>query len=204
MITDQRKEKFRRVAAARQEMTVILENVHDPHNIGAVLRSCDAVGIQEIYVLYTDPKLYNSRSQRFNTTSTGVKKWMQVHVFDNVHDCFDAVEKKYDQVFATHLDEEAVGLYELDMTQKVALLFGNEHEGITPESLSRADKNFIIPQVGMVQSLNISVACAVSIYEAQRQRKEKGMYSEVISEGDALREGYFSHYISTHKQSYRK
>ena len=81
MTTQNRRSKFERVAARRQEMTVVLENVHDPHNIGAVLRSCDAVGIDEIFVLYTEDHLDFERLEKIGTSATGVKKWMKINCF---------------------------------------------------------------------------------------------------------------------------
>ena len=92
--------------------------------------------------------------------------------------CFAHVRKNYDKIYSTHLEEQPTSLYELDLTQSVALMFGNEKDGLSKLSLSYSDGNFIIPQMGMVQSLNISVACAVSIYEALRQREVAGMYTD--------------------------
>jgi len=86
------------------------------------------------------------------------------------------IKKTYDKIYSTHLAEDSVSLYELDLSQSVALLFGNESSGLTKEALSYSDGNFIIPQMGLVQSLNISVAAAVSIYEGMRQRNLNGMY----------------------------
>ncbi|TAJ63421.1 MAG: RNA methyltransferase, partial [Chitinophagaceae bacterium] len=76
----------------------------------------------------------------------------------------------------THLSTDAVGLYEIDFTQPTALVFGNEHDGVSEEFRNMADGNFVIPQMGIIQSLNISVACAVSIYEAFRQKTVAGHY----------------------------
>ena len=180
VITDRRLAKFARVAAARQQMSVIIENVHDPHNIGAVMRTCDSVGIQELYILYTEGHLDEDRLDHVQGSATGVRKWLNVYMFRDVDACFAAVRKKYDTVLATHLDHEAKSLYELQLTGKVALLFGNEHAGLSDAALSHSDGNFIIPQMGLVQSLNISVACAVTIYEALRQRNLKGMYDENV------------------------
>ena len=87
------------------------------------------------------------------------------------------MKSKYDKIYSTHLSKDAVSIYDLELTQSVALLFGNEHEGCTEEALSYSDGNFIIPQYGMVRSLNISVACAISLYEAQRQRLKAGRYN---------------------------
>lgn len=177
MITDTRLQKFARVASQRQQMTVIIENVHDRHNIGAVMRTCDSVGIQEIYVLYTHAHLTEKHLNDVKSTSTGARKWLDIHFFDNNEACFKAVKQKYDTILATHLDEEGQSLYQQNLTGNVALLFGNEHAGITKEALAYADGNYIIPQYGMVGSLNISVACAISLYEAARQRTAAGLYT---------------------------
>jgi tRNA (guanosine-2'-O-)-methyltransferase len=95
-----------------------------------------------------------------------------------VADCFAALRKNYNKIFTTHLSSDAVSLYELDFTDSVALVFGNEHDGVSEETIAMSDGNFIIPQLGFIQSLNISVACAVSIYEAHRQKMAAGHYLE--------------------------
>ncbi len=199
-MTPERQEKFEKVVAQRQlNLTVILENVHDPHNIGAVLRSCDSVGIREIFVLYTDEKLTEENLKVGKKSSSGARKWVDVHYFKDVEKCFEEVKKQYKNVFCTHLSHDAKGLYEMDLTQSVALLFGNEHAGVSEEVLKKCDGNFMIPQMGMVKSLNISVACAVSIYEAARQRIEKGIY-ETIHPGDEIpKEELLKEYIKRHE-----
>lgn len=202
MISDRRKEKLEQVAAARQNMTVIFENVHDPHNIGAVIRSCDAVGIQEVYVLYTEEHLKSARLEQLGTTSTGVKKWMNIHIYRDVKECMQAVRKNYDLILATHLNKDAKDLHELNLTQNVAFLFGNEHDGLSEEALEHADGNFIIPQYGMVQSLNISVACAVTLYEALRQRKASGLYKTSLENADPRNQNIYEHFINKHKAAY--
>lgn len=175
----ERLDKFRKVVAGRQpNLTVILENVHDVHNIGAVLRSCDSVGIREIFVLYTEAHLKAEDKQLGKRTSAGTRKWIDVHLFHNVEACFKAVRAKYDQVLGTHLDADSKNLYDLDLSSSVALLFGNERDGISEAALKHCDGNFIIPQAGMAQSLNISVACAVTLYEAYRQRRTRGYYDD--------------------------
>lgn len=179
-MTEERLEKFKIATKRRQSnLTVILENVHDPHNLGAVLRSCDSVGIKEIFVLYTDPSLSGRKQIKLNKrTSSGARRWVDVHLYADVEACFAHVRKNYDKIYSTHLEEQPTSLYELDLTQSVALMFGNEKDGLSELSLAYSDGNFIIPQMGMVQSLNISVACAVSIYEALRQREVAGMYTD--------------------------
>lgn len=204
MITDRRLAKLERVAAYRQNMTVILENVHDHHNIGAVMRSCDAIGIQEVYVLTTDPRIQKANSEMLKPTSTGVRKWLNVHYFEDTALCFEHVKNNYDTVLATHIDSESNSLYDIDLTGKIAFLFGNEHEGITSEALAYADGNFLIPQYGMVQSLNISVACAITIFEAGRQRSVAGQYNDDPSIMPQKNADTLKHFIYKHKESYKK
>lgn len=173
-MTPERKEKIDALLNKRQnDLTVVLENVFDPHNISAVMRTCDAVGMMEMYIIKSKlptRKRWNDRS------SASANKWMVLHYFEDAKTCFEAVRKKYPNIYCTHLNEEAKSLYELNFTQPTALVFGNEHEGVTEEALSYCNGNFIIPQAGIIQSLNISVACAVSMYEAYRQKEVAGHY----------------------------
>ncbi|MEO6071186.1 MAG: RNA methyltransferase [Chitinophagaceae bacterium] len=173
-MTTDRINKITSVLSKRQTgLTVVLENVFDPHNISAVMRTCDAVGIQDMYVLNSViplPKKWGFRS------SSSANKWVTVHQYNDVAACFTALRKKYDIILTTHLTEEAKSVYELDFTQKIALVFGNEHSGVSEEIRSLSDGNFLIPQVGMIRSLNISVACAVTLYEAYRQKVKNGDY----------------------------
>lgn len=173
-MTPERTARFNHVLNNRQpDLTVVMENVHDPHNVAAIMRTCDAVGVQEIYVL--NNKI--GRHERFGKKSSATAAaWLTVHVFDNTEACFEALRKRHHKIYATHLGEQSYSLYELNLSEPVALVFGNEHEGITDEALRFCDGNFIIPQVGMVRSLNVSVACAVTLYEAHRQRLLKGLY----------------------------
>ena len=175
-MTPEREERLLSILNKRQnDITVVLENVFDPHNISAVMRTCDAVGIQEIYVLNTKiarHKKWGSKS------SSSAAKWLTVYQFEDAQECFRDVRKKYSKILATHLASDSADLYEIDFTQKIALVFGNEHAGISEEILPLTDGNFIIPQVGMIRSLNISVACAVTLYEAFRQKKLAGHYAQ--------------------------
>ncbi|RYZ26506.1 MAG: RNA methyltransferase [Chitinophagaceae bacterium] len=175
-MTPERKSRITNVLNHRQnDLTIVLENVFDPHNISAVMRSCDAIGVQEIYVLTTKiprHKKWGSRS------SSSAAKWLTIHQYDEAEECFAALRKKYNRILTTHLSSDAVSLYEIDLTKSTALVFGNEHAGVSDEIRAMADGNFIIPQVGMIQSLNISVACAVSLYEALRQKTVAGHYAQ--------------------------
>lgn len=175
-MTNERRRRIETVLSKRQnDLTIVLENVFDPHNISAVMRSCDAVGVQEIYVLTTKIPRHKKWGER---SSSSAAKWLTIHQYDNAEECFTALRKKYAIILTTHLSGDAVSLYQTDLTQSTALVFGNEHAGVSDEIRAMADGNFIIPQVGMIQSLNISVACAVSLYEAFRQKTLAGHYEQ--------------------------
>lgn len=176
----EREAKLRAVIRQSQpDLTVVLENIFDPLNISAVLRSCDAVGVREVFVVYTKQYLEKRGLVIGKKTSAGAFKWIDVYVFEDIGECFGRVRQRYDRILATHLlGEESRSLYDLDLTEPTALLFGNEDEGISAEALALADGNFLIPQSGFTESLNISVACAVSLFEARRQRAAKGFYDQ--------------------------
>lgn len=200
-MTPERLAKFSRVAAGRQpNLTVILENVHDAHNIGAVLRSCDSVGVHEIFVLYTEPHLSMDNIVLGKRSSGGALKWVDVNLYTDVEACFQHVRRKCDIVLGTHLGENAESVFQLDLTRSVALLFGNERDGLSAEARSHCDGNFVIPQVGMAESLNISVACAVTLYEAFRQRMEKGFYGPNFQISDSAQDGLLAEYIRRHEE----
>jgi tRNA (guanosine-2'-O-)-methyltransferase len=173
-MTPERESKVRRVLNNRQSgLVMVLENVHDLHNVSAVMRTCDAVGVQDVFVLNNGIPTHKRFSR---TSSANALGWITIHQYSNTAECMAAVRQQCDKIYATHLGVESSSLYEQDLTQKVAVVFGNERQGVTAECLSHCDGNFIIPQVGMVQSLNISVACAITLYEAFRQRNLAGFY----------------------------
>lgn len=171
-------ERFSRLSAVlnkrQPDLTVVLENVFDPHNISAVMRTCDAVGIQEIYILNTKIPRHKKWGAK---SSSSAAKWLTTHQFTDAAACFNALRSRYKKIYTTHLATDAVSLYEMNLAESVALVFGNEHSGVSEEIIALADGNFIIPQVGIIQSLNISVACAVTVYEAHRQRMLVGHYA---------------------------
>lgn len=174
---EKRLDRLKSVALKRQtDLSVLLENVHDPHNIGAVLRTCDSVGINEIYILYTDPGLSIENLKLGARSSSGARKWVDVYVYEDVETCFDSINKKYKRVLATHLASDSKSVYNFDLTTNTVIAFGNERDGLSEDVIKRCSGNLIIPQAGMVRSLNISVACAVVLYEAYRQRERHGMY----------------------------
>ena len=173
-MTEERKERLLNVLNKRQsDITVVLENVFDPHNISAVMRTCDAVGVQEIYVLNTKIPPHKKWGAK---SSSSAAKWLTIFQFTEANECVKALREKYSKILTTHLSSDALSLHDADFTDSVALVFGNEHDGVSEELRAMADGNFIIPQVGIIKSLNISVACAVTLYEAFRQKKNAGHY----------------------------
>ena len=184
-MTPERKAKLESVLSKRQnDITIVLENVFDPHNISAVMRTCDAVGVQEIYVLNTKIPRHKKWGPK---SSSSAAKWLTIYQFENAEECFSELRKKYSKILTTHLSSDAVNLYEIDLTQPLALAFGNEHSGVSEEIRNLADGNFIIPQAGIIRSLNISVACAVTLYEAYRQKTIAGHYDKMKLDGEVLK-----------------
>jgi tRNA (guanosine-2'-O-)-methyltransferase len=185
-MTPERKQRLISVLQRRQnDLTVVLENVLDPHNISAVMRTCDAVGIQEIFILNNNIPRHSKFGKR---SSSSAAKWLTIHQFTNAEECFETVRKKYSTILTTSLTDHAISLHEIDFTKSLALVFGNEHDGVSEEIRKFADGNFVIPQVGIIQSLNISVACAVTLYEAYRQKNLAGHYEKQSLGDDQMKE----------------
>ena len=196
-LTPTREQKIRLAARNTQpDLTVVLENIFDSLNISAVMRSCDAVGIREIFVVYTQDYLTRRGLILGKKTSAGTFKWIDVYVFDNLADCFARVRERYGRILATHLGEQSQSLFALDLAQPTALLFGNEDEGVSPEALAMSDGNFTIPQMGFAESLNISVACAVTLYEAYRQRAQQGAYDDRPKLNNTQQEQLFERWVA--------
>lgn len=197
MITDERHNKIKQVVAHRQlDLIMVLENVHDPHNIGAVIRSCDAVGIHQIHIIYSEQGLYCDNRYVGKRSSRGALKWSEITYHTSLDDCMGIVRPQVGQIVATHLGESAKSVYETDFVQPTAFLFGNEKDGLSTEALAYADQNIIIPMHGMVQSLNISVACAVTIFEAQRQRMVSGSYQDYSENLSSKKTELYENYLA--------
>lgn len=173
--TERRRQRIDEVLARRQpDLTIVLENIHDPHNVSAVLRSCDAVGVLTAHTIYTE-ELPPDRAYA-RTTSGSAAKWIDIRRHDSVERCYSELHTAGFQILVTALAEHAVDLIDLDLTQPTALVFGNEMRGVSAEALAGADGAVTIPMQGMIESLNISVACAVCLFEAMRQRRLCGAY----------------------------
>lgn len=173
MATERRLAKIRSVIEHRQpDLMVVLENIHDPHNVSAILRTCDAVGVDQVALLYT----IESFPKIGKKSSASASKWVSRERFTSVETCYASLRARGFAIYTTHINDESVSLYAMDLTKPVALVFGNEHRGVSEDAVAQADGNIVIPQVGMMQSLNVSVSCAVTLYEAYRQRAAVGAY----------------------------
>ena len=181
--SEKRTNKIISVIKSRQKsLHVVLENIHDPHNVSAIFRTCDSVGIGKVSLVYNldeFPKIGKK-------SSASAYKWVEKEKHKNIKECLGSLKKKKFKIFVSSISDDSKSIYDLDLTQNVALVFGNEHRGVSSEAESLADEKFIIPMHGMVQSLNVSVAAAICLYEALRQRSLKRMYDKSEFSGQEL------------------
>ncbi len=173
-MTEARRQKIDQVLSLRQpDLTVLMERVHKPHNFAAVIRSCDAVGVTRIHAVPASGGL-----PALNHTSQGAQKWVEVQRHHSSELAVQHLKEQGFQLAAAHFSKRAVDFREHDYTQPTAVILGTERFGVTEDVLRKCDMEIKIPMLGMTQSLNVSVACAVILYEAQRQRQAAGLYAE--------------------------
>lgn len=171
-MTEARRRRIEEVLRRRQpDLTVLLENVHKPHNLSAILRSCDAVGVLEAHAVNPTGGV-----PTFNETSGGSHKWVYLQVHSDIQTAIGHLRERGFRIYATALREDAQDFREVDYTQPTAILLGAEKWGVSEETLALSHGAIKIPMLGMVQSLNVSVAAAVILFEAQRQRLKAGLY----------------------------
>lgn len=187
-MTPERKAKIIEVLDKRQPtLHVVLENVDNLHNVGAVLRSCDAFGIVDVHLLYPKGSMPRMRDLRSKSAASAAK-WLRFTKWEKPKDLITFLKKKKIAIVATHMSAKAKDPSKVDLTQPVAIVLGNEHDGVSKELLKAADANVLLPMVGFVQSFNISVAAALLLYEAYRQREGEGMYEEAqMKKGERAR-----------------
>lgn len=173
MPTDRRLDTIKHIAENRQrDIVVVIEDVHDPHNAAAIMRTCDALGIQDVYLIFETQEAYNPRNVG-KSSSSSANKWLDFRTFESTTECIKELKKDGYTVIATALDDNPESLFEADLLEdKIALLIGNEHDGLTDTAITIADRIIYLPMRGMVQSLNVSVAAALFLYEITRQRRQ--------------------------------
>ena len=170
-------ERFSRINAMlnnrQPDLTVCLDTVHKSNNISAVVRTADAVGINKIHAIWPDADMRVS-----GNTASGSQQWVQVKKHFTPDEAIADLKQQSMQILVTNFSSKAIDFREIDYTKPTALVMGNERDGVSQEMIAAADHEVIIPMVGMVQSLNVSVATALVLFEAQHQRKAAGMYGE--------------------------
>ncbi len=189
MRTDRRSRKTENVLRHRQpDLTVVFENLHDPHNVSAVLRTCDAVGVLGVYLVYNEdtfPKLGKK-------SSASAIKWISRKKFTDIDTCYEELRQNGFTILATMTGDHAQSLYEFDLTKKIAFVLGNENRGVSDEAAEKADGMLRIPMFGMLESLNVSVAGAIILFECLRQRLLQGAYRAPKLTDDEYRSLYES------------
>ncbi|SDF94973.1 TrmH family RNA methyltransferase [Desulfovibrio legallii] len=172
--TARRRERLRQVLAHRQDdLTLVLANIHDPHNVSAIYRSCDAFGVSRVHLYYTDtPFPVLGRK-----TSASARKWVESVRHKSAEELFQALNGQGMQILATSCEPGARPLRQWDFTRPTAVIMGNEHSGVAPDLLRQAHGALYIPMYGMIQSFNVSVAAAIILAEAARQREAAGFYA---------------------------
>ncbi len=173
-ITEKRLEKIRKVLQKRQkDLQVFSDNVKNQHNFSAILRTCDAVGVLYLYYRFLgEGELINEE------ITMGSHKWVIHQEIEDIDRFFKNKKEEGFQIVATYLSDKSIHFREIDYTKPTLIVVGNEIHGVSEEVLKYADHNIIIPMYGMAQSLNVSVATGVILYEAQRQREASGFYEK--------------------------
>lgn len=199
-MTPERLENIQRMLHHRQtDLTVCLEDVHKAHNVSAIIRSCDAVGINRIHGVYEEP------ADLKKPTSMGSHNWVYSTQHTSISDAITHLKQQKMQILVTHLADDAIDFREIDYTQPTAIVLGQEKTGVTQEAVDLADQKIVIPMVGIVQSLNVSVAAALILYEAQRQRQKAGLYDiKHLSEDQCQRLLFEGGYPVLHQVCCRK
>jgi len=170
MNLETREEKIKRVMSNRQEGVIVLEDIHDPHNAMAVCRTAEGLGFQKIYLIF-DKEIGFDPKKIGRASSSSANKWLDFKIFKTAIECYSELKKEKYEIWATVLDKEAESLFESKLTkEKIAIVIGNEHRGLSETAINRADKKLYIPMRGMVQSFNLSVTAAIIMWEISKQR----------------------------------
>jgi len=192
-MTPEREAKLQKVTDARQAgFIVVLEDIHDPHNAEAILRTCDAFGVHDVWFIFDKEKKFNPKRVG-KSSSSSANKWLSFRTFGKGSEAATELHREDYTIVATALGSGAEDPYAIDLAlQKVALAVGNEHRGLSEGLLKAADMVLMIPMRGMVESLNVSVATALLIAEITRQRIAKGLHLSRSDEEKARILSYFS------------
>lgn len=179
ILTENRHKKIQKVVRNRQSnFIIVLEDIHDPHNAGAIFRTCDAFGIQDVYLIFDKQKLYNPKKIG-KASSSSANKWLDFKIYKSTKSCLNSLKRQGYETIATVCEDDSEDIFKTKLTaKKLALFIGNEHEGLSEYAIKHCNRKLYIPMNGMVQSLNVSVSAAICLFEISRQReKSKNEYS---------------------------
>lgn len=186
-MTPERFAKLKQVLATRQhDLTVIMEQVHKPHNFAAIVRSAEAVGIAEVHATTVAGKL----GQKLDTYA-GSSNWVQVTTHQTIDAPIAKLRAAGSQILVAHLDEQARDFRQIDYCQPTAIIMGSELVGASAHAIELADASIVIPMHGLTASLNVSVACALILFEAERQRQLANLYTPTIKDADEFERKLF-------------
>ncbi|MFS4457777.1 TrmH family RNA methyltransferase [Bdellovibrio sp. HCB2-146] len=188
LLTADRRQKIERVVADRNfDTAVVLEGIYDRGNISAVMRSAEGLGFGNFHVIETQEKFKEA-----NRVTQGADKWVEVKKWKQTADCVKNLKAQGYKICVTHLDAKAKPLHEIDFSGKVALVLGNERDGVSQEMIAAADESIIIPMTGFVQSFNISVAGALSLYHiSQDRRQRRGTNASLTEEEQGILRAHY-------------
>lgn len=173
-MTPERFARLIKILNQRQpDLTVLMDNVHKPHNLSAILRTCDATGIFQAHAVHDRSRLKPRRG-----IASGSKKWVRLKTHATTDEAISCLQQENFQIVVADLQPKAKDYREVNYCLPTALVLGAEISGPSEKILDVADNIISIPMMGMVDSLNVSVAAALILFEAQRQRREAGLYDE--------------------------
>tara|TARA_B100000963_G_scaffold361319_1_gene396138 strand:+ start:2536 stop:3195 length:660 start_codon:yes stop_codon:yes gene_type:complete len=174
--------RFRRIKnvldSRMGNLTVLVEGVNKPHNLSAILRTCDAAGVYKAHFVCQDNHI-----KTFNSTAQGSQKWVKLKNHKTYTSAAKDLKKNGFKLYGTSLNKNSIDYRKLDLTKNTCFVLGAEKWGLSKEMISMVDESIYIPMHGMVQSLNVSVAAAILLFEAIRQRNAKNL---IPSEGEGL------------------
>lgn len=172
-MTPERFQKLKQILDRRQpDLTVLMEDVHKPRNFAAIIRSCDAVGCLMSHAVAPGGLGFNRPK-----AAAGSRRWVKTKNHKDIESAFQALREQNYNIVVAHPSDDAIDFRDYDYTNPTALVMGSELNGLSPRAIDEADHTLVIPMQGMVQSLNVSVSAALILYEAERQRKQAGMYN---------------------------
>lgn len=175
-MTIERLNKIRSVVSRRQQGIIVVEDVHDPHNAQALVRTAEAFGFQQVYFIFDQESPFNPKKLG-KSTSASAHKWLDFKIFKSTSVCYSLLHRRAFQIYAAVLDDQSLSLFKTKFTHpKIALVFGNEHRGLSAPAIKLADHRIYIPMCGFVQSLNLSVTAAIFMAEITRQRRNLKKY----------------------------